>query len=58
MNPYIKVEKEFNSALVVLAVVQDVFIGDDRDKLNDEIIYFALESVRNELHRAREILTK
>ena len=58
MNPYIKVEKEFNSALAVLAVVQDVFIGDDRDKLNDEIIYFALESVRNELHRAREILTK
>lgn len=57
-NPYIKVEQEFNSALAVLAVVQDGFVGDNRDRLNDEIIFFALESVRRELHRAREILTK
>ena len=57
-NPYVKVEQEFNSALAVLSVVQDCFVGDDRDKLNDEIIYFALESVRHELHKAREILTK
>lgn len=42
----------------MLSVVQDNFVGDNREKLNDEIIYFALESVRHELHRAREILTK
>jgi hypothetical protein len=54
-NPYLQVEGEFSGALAVLAIVQDGFTDDTP---GNENIYFALESVRRELYRAREILEK
>ena len=51
--PYQEVEDEFNVALAVLAMLQDRFTENTTENEN---IYFALESVRRELNRARDIL--
>lgn len=51
-NPALKVETEFNKALATLGMVQDCFVGDDRDRLNDDIIFWTIEAAKDQLKAA------
>lgn len=49
MTTYFKIENNINRAKSVLSCIQDQFTDEEKDKLNDEIIFFSLESVRREI---------
>lgn len=49
-------DMRFTSALATLSVIQNNFTG-ECDAPNDEIIYYSIESARNEIKAAYKILT-
>lgn len=56
INPYFEVEDEFSTALATLGIVQCLFSQEQDAPPKDDTIFWALESVRNDINRIQEKL--